>query len=224
MAKGKLIVLEGIDGSGKSAQYRRLCARMENDGIAYNHIVFPRYDKESSALIRMYLSGQFGENPGDVNAYAASTFYAVDRYASYRTDWGEIYEKGGIILSDRYTTSNAVHQGSKLPDDQLPAFFDWLQDLEYEKLGLPKPDLVIYLDVDLETSLARMRRRQQKTHTSADIHEKDKDYLSRCLHTAEMAAEHYGWTRIPFLKDGKERDVDEKNREIYSILLDAINE
>ena len=224
MPHGKLIVLEGIDGSGKSAQYRRLCARMENDGIAYNHIVFPRYDKESSALIRMYLSGQFGENPGDVNAYAASTFYAVDRYASYRTDWGEIYEKGGIILSDRYTTSNAVHQGSKLPDDQLPAFFDWLQDLEYEKLGLPKPDLVIYLDVDLETSLARMRRRQQKTHTSADIHEKDKDYLSRCLHTAEMAAEHYGWTRIPFLKDGKERDVDEKNREIYSILLDAINE
>lgn len=224
MPHGKLIVLEGIDGSGKSAQYRRLCARMENDGIAYNHIVFPRYDKESSALIRMYLSGQFGENPGDVNAYAASTFYAVDRYASYRTDWGEIYEKGGIILSDRYTTSNAVHRGSKLPDDQLPAFFDWLQDLEYEKLGLPKPDLVIYLDVDLETSLARMRRRQQKTHTSADIHEKDKDYLSRCLHTAEMAAEHYGWTRIPFLKDGKERDVDEKNREIYSILLDAINE
>ena len=224
MPHGKLIVLEGIDGSGKSAQYRRLCARMENDGIAYNHIVFPRYDKESSALIRMYLSGQFGEIPGDVNAYAASTFYAVDRYASYRTDWGELYEKGGIILSDRYTTSNAVHQGSKLPDDQLPAFFDWLQDLEYEKLGLPKPDLVIYLDVDLETSLARMRRRQQKTHTSADIHEKDKDYLSRCLHTAEMAAEHYGWTRIPFLKDGKERDVDEKNREIYSILLDAINE
>ena len=224
MPHGKLIVLEGIDGSGKSAQYRRLCARMENDGIAYNHIVFPRYDKESSALIRMYLSGQFGENPGDVNAYAASTFYAVDRYASYRTDWGELYENGGIILSDRYTTSNAVHQGSKLPDDELPAFFDWLQDLEYEKLGLPKPDLVIYLDVDLETSLARMRRRQQKTHTSADIHEKDKDYLSRCLHTAEMAAEHYGWTRIPFLKDGKERDVDEKNREIYSILLDAINE
>ena len=224
MPHGKLIVLEGIDGSGKSAQYRRLCARMENDGIAYNHIVFPRYDKESSALIRMYLSGQFGENPGDVNAYAASTFYAVDRYASYRTDWGELYEKGGIILSDRYTTSNAVHQGSKLPDDQLPAFFDWLQDLEYEKLGLPKPDLVIYLDVDLETSLARMRRRQQKTHTSADIHEQDSVYLARCLRTASMACEHYGWTRIPFLKDGKERDVDEKNREIYSILLDAINE
>ncbi len=222
MAKGKLIVLEGIDGSGKSAQYRRLCARMENDGIAYTHIVFPRYDKESSSLIRMYLSGQFGTKPGDVNAYAASTFYAVDRYASYRTDWGGIYESGGLVLSDRYTTSNAVHQGSKLPDDELPAFFDWLQDLEYGKMGLPQPDLVIYLDVDVETSLARMRRRQQKTHTSADIHEKDIAYLERCLRTARLAAQHYGWTTIACRKDGKERELDEKNREIYEIIRDKL--
>ena len=222
MAKGKLIVLEGIDGSGKSAQYRRLCARMENDGIAYTHIVFPRYDKESSALIRMYLGGQFGSKPEDVNAYTAATFFAVDRFASYRSDWGPVYENGGLILSDRYTTSNAVHQGSKLPEAELPAFFDWLQDLEYGKMGLPRPDLVIYLDVDVELSLARMRRRQQKTHTSADIHEKDVDYLERCLRTARLAAAHYGWTSIPYLKDGKERDVDEKNREIYSILLDYL--
>ena len=218
MAKGKLIVLEGIDGSGKSAQYRRLCARMENDGIAYTHIVFPRYDKESSALIRLYLGGKFGSKPEDVNAYTASTFYAVDRFASYRDDWGAVYENGGLILSDRYTTSNAVHQGSKLPEAELPAFFDWLQDLEYGKMGLPRPDLVLYLDVDVELSLARMRRRQQKTHTSADIHEKDVGYLERCLRTARLAAAHYGWKTIPYLKEGKEREVDEKNREIYSIL------
>ena len=222
MANGKLIVLEGIDGSGKSAQYRRLCARMETDGIAYNHIVFPRYDKESSALIRMYLSGEFGSHPGDVNAYAASTFYAVDRYAAYRTDWGPVYENGGLILSDRYTTSNAVHQGSKLSDEELPAFFSWLSDLEYGKMGLPKPDLVIYLDVDVETWLARMRRRQAKTHTSADIHEKDIAYLERCLRTARMAADYYGWTRIPYLKDGKERELDEKNDEIYRIIRKSI--
>lgn len=222
MAKGKLIVLEGIDGSGKSAQYRRLCARMEKDGIEYNHIVFPRYDKESSALIRMYLGGQFGSRPSDVNAYAASTFYAVDRYAAYRTDWGKIYEQGGLILSDRYTTSNAVHQGSKLPDEELPAFFAWLSDLEYEKMGLPKPDLVLYLDVDVETSLARMRRRQEKTHTSADIHEKDLAYLERCLHTADKAADFYGWTRIPYRKNGLERELEEKNAEIYSILLEHL--
>lgn len=222
MNKGKLIVLEGIDGSGKSAQYRRLCARMENDGIAYTHIVFPRYDKESSALIRMYLAGDFGAKPADVNPYAASTFYAVDRFASYRTDWGPVYEKGGLILSDRYTTSNAVHQGSKLSDGELPAFFDWLQDLEYNKMGLPKPDLVIYLDVDVELSLARMRRRQLKTHTSADIHEQDTAYLERCLRTARRAAEHYGWYTVPYRKNGRERELDEKNREIYRVIREYL--
>ncbi len=222
MDKGKLIVLEGIDGSGKSAQYRRLCARLENDGIGYHHIVFPRYEKDSSALIRMYLGGHFGAHPSDVNAYAASTFYAVDRYASYCEDWGRLYENGGLIISDRYTTSNAVHQGSKLPDDELPDFFNWLADLEYKKMGLPAPDLVIYLDVDLETSLRRMRRRELQTNTHADIHEKDTAYLARCLHTADMACRHYGWTRIPFKKDGVERETDEKNAEIYRIVREAL--
>jgi dTMP kinase len=222
MGKGKLIVLEGIDGSGKSAQFRRLCARLEQDGIDYNHIVFPRYNEESSALIRMYLGGEFGSRPNDVNAYTASTFFAVDRFASYKKDWGSVYENGGVFLSDRYTTSNAVHQGCKLPDEELPAFFSWLTDLEYNKMGLPKPDLVLYLDVDLETSLARMRRREAKNNTHADIHEKDLDYLRRCLRTADRAAEYYGWTRIPFKRNGVERDVDEKNAEIYRILRDTI--
>ncbi|MBQ6403400.1 MAG: deoxynucleoside kinase [Oscillospiraceae bacterium] len=218
MSKGKLIVLEGIDGSGKSAQYRRLCARMEKDGIDYHHIVFPRYEKDSSALIRLYLGGSFGSHPGDVNAYAASVFFAADRYASFRDDWGRVYEQGGLILSDRYTTSNAVHQGSKLPEEQLPEFFSWLSDFEYGKLGLPEPDLVIYLDVDLKTSLARMKRRQEKTNTHADIHEKDVAYLERCLRTADRAADYYGWTRIPFMQHGVERDVDEKNGEIYRLI------
>ena len=222
MGKGKLIVLEGIDGSGKSTQYRRLCQRMENDKIDYNHIVFPRYDKESSALLRLYLGGAFGTDPGDVNAYTASTFYAVDRFASYRDDWGKIYENGGLILSDRYTTSNAVHQGCKLPDDELPDFFNWLADLEYVKMGLPRPDLVIYLDVDIETATRRMRRREAKNNTQADIHEKDTAYLERCLRTAGMAAEHYGWVRIPYKKDGVEREADEKNAEIYSVVLKAL--
>ena len=223
MSKGKLIVLEGIDGSGKSAQFRRLCAKLEQDGIEYNHIVFPRYDQESSALIRMYLQGEFGTKPSDVNAYTASTFFAVDRFASYKKDWGSTYENGGLFLSDRYTTSNAVHQGSKLPEEELPAFFRWLDDLEHEKMGLPRPDLVIYLDVDIETSLARMRRREAKTHTHADIHEPDVDYLRRCLRTAELAADHFGWTRIPLKKDGVEREIDEKNQEIYRILREVID-
>ena len=224
MKKGRLIVLEGIDGSGKSAQFRRLCARLEQDGIDYNHIVFPRYDQDSSALIRMYLGGEFGHKPDDVNAYTASTFYAVDRFASYKKDWGSAYEAGGFFLADRYTTSNAVHQGCKLSDEELPAFFSWLSDLEYEKMGLPKPDLVIYLDVDIETSLARMRRREEKNHTHADIHEQDIEYLRRCLHTADRAADYYGWLRIPFQKDGQERDIDEKNTEIYRIIRNQLDQ
>ena len=145
MSKGKLIVLEGIDGSGKSAQYRRLCDRMEKNNIDYNHIVFPRYDKDSSALIRMYLSGQFGSRPGDVNPYAASTFYAVDRFASYREDWGKVYESGGLILSDRYTTSNAVHQGSKLPEAELPGFANFTPE-EYAEY-VSGPDKLLFESV-----------------------------------------------------------------------------
>ena len=219
---GKLVVIEGIDGSGKSAQYRRLCARFEQEKIEYRSIVFPRYDEESSALIRMYLGGRLGEKPSDVNACAASIFYAVDRYASYMTDWGEYYKNGGIILSDRYTTSNAVHQGAKLPESEQAAFFDWLYDLEYVKLGLPTPDMVIYLDVDLETSLRRMRHREEKTGTDADIHEKDADYLEACLKTGAAAAEHYGWRRVDFQKNGEERSIEEKHEEIYSIVRSGL--
>ena len=140
--KGTLIVLEGIDGSGKSTQYRRLCQHMTALGKPFHSVVFPRYDQDSSALVRLYLSGAFGTKPDDVNAYAASAFYAVDRFASYRLDWKPAYEAGGLILADRYTTSNACHQGSKLPDSELPAYFDWLYDFEYHRLELPRPDLV----------------------------------------------------------------------------------
>ena len=222
MGKGKLIVLEGIDGSGKSAQYRRICEKLNRDSIAYHHIVFPRYDKDSSALIRMYLNGSFGDHPGDVNAYTASTFFAVDRFASYKQDWGRYYDEGGVILSDRYTTSNAVHQGSKLPEGELNDFFAWLEDLEYQKMGLPKPDLVIYLDVSIDLSLARMRRRQLKTNTHADIHEKDIEYLTRCLNTARKAAAYYGWHSVPYLVNGAERNIDEKNEELYQLILSEL--
>ena len=219
---GKLVVLEGIDGSGKSAQYRRLVSRFEREGIKYHSIVFPRYDQESSALIRMYLGGQFGEKPEDVNAFAASIFYAVDRYASYMTDWKEYYEQGGLVLSDRFTTSNAVHQGAKLGADEQPAFFDCLYDLEYVKLGLPRPDMVIDLDVDVETSMARMKHRQQKTGRDGDIHERDVEYLQHCLDTAHRAAAHYGWRTVDFKKDGVERAVDEKHEEIFSIVKELL--
>lgn len=220
---GKLIVFEGIDGSGKSSQYRLLCDRCREEGIEFENIVFPRYNEESSALIRMYLGGAFGSDPSNVNAYAASTFYAVDRYASYVTDWGTYYHNGGIILSDRYTTSNAVHQGCKLTEDKLPDFFDWLYDLEYNRMGLPKPDLVLYLDVDVQTSLERMSQRRAEDGSTADIHEKDPAYLEKCLNLGHHAAAHYGWTMIDFKRDGEIRSLEEKHEEIYQIVKQVLS-
>lgn len=220
--KGRIIVLEGIDGSGKSAQYRRLCSRLEREGMDFRSVEFPRYSEETSALIRMYLSGRFGEDPNDVNPFASSIFYAVDRYASFMTDWKDYYNGGGLMLLDRYTTSNAVHQGAKLPEAEQPAFFDWLYDLECVKLGLPKPDLVVYLEVDLETSLARMRHRQEKTGRAGDIHERDTEYLRKCIETGERAAAHYGWRRVALRKNGEIRAIDEKHEEIFSIVRGSL--
>ncbi len=212
---GKLIVIEGTDGSGKSTQFSLLSQRMEKEGHAFRHIVFPRYNQESSALIRMYLGGQFGSNPADVNAYAASSFYAVDRYASYKQDWGQWYENGGIVLSDRYTTSNAVHQASKEPAEKRQEFLKWLYEFEYDKLGLPKPDLVIYLDMPTDFTEKLMRSREEKTNTHADIHEKDMAYLATCRQTGKAAAEYYGWTVISCVRDGAMRTIEDIHEELY---------
>ena len=222
--KGNFIVLEGIDGSGKSSQYRRICEKLTRDNIVFRNIEFPRYDKDSSALIRMYLNGEFGSHPSDVNAYTASTFFSVDRFASYKDDWGKDYEAGEFIFADRYTTSNAVHQGSKLPESELEKYFAWLSDLEYGKMNLPQPDLVIYLDVSLEVAERRRHKRESEKGTVADIHEKDSNYLANCLRTADRACEYFGWKRVSYLDDnGNDRDIDEKNEEIYSIIKDFLN-
>ena len=146
---GKLIVIEGLDGSGKATQARALAEALQAQGKNVMQITFPDYASDSSALVRMYLGGQFGSHPDDVNAYAASAFYSVDRFASYKMKWGEFYREGGIVIADRYTTSNAVHQCSKLPPEQWQEFLDWLFDFEYNKIGIPAPDRVIYLEVDL---------------------------------------------------------------------------
>ena len=156
---GKLIVIEGTDGSGKSTQFKALTQRLSQEGKEFKTLVFPQYNEPSSALIRMYLGGEFGEKPSDVNAYAASAFYAVDRYASYKKGWGQWYENGGLIVSDRYTTSNAVHQASKEPIDAQGEYLRWLYEFEYDRLGLPRPDLTIYLDVPTEYTEKLLRGR-----------------------------------------------------------------
>lgn len=221
--QGSLIVIEGIDGSGKSTQYKKLCQRLEQEGLDFRKIVFPRYDKDSSALIREYLRGGFGTKPDDVNAYAASTFFAVDRFASFKTDWGEYYNKGGVVLSDRYTTSNACHQGSKLPADERLSFLNWLYDFEFRLLGLPAPSLVIYLNIDIEVSRRQMDRRQNDTNTEADIHEKDFEYLAASLEAGRLAAKTYGWKVIDCVRSGEMRSIDDIHEEIYATVMEAIN-
>ena len=216
---GKLIVIEGTDGSGKSTQFQKLSQRLEAEGTAFRHIVFPRYAEPSSALIRMYLGGEFGTDPSDVNAYAASAFYAVDRFASYKQDWGDDYNNGGLILSDRYTTSNAVHQASKEPVERRGDFLKWLYEFEYEKLELPRPDLSIYLDVPTSFTEQMMRRREADTNTKADIHEKDTAYLATCREAGRAAAEYYGWTVIQCVQDGKMRSIEDIHSEIYGHVM-----
>ena len=222
---GKLIVIEGPDGSGKSTQFRLMAQRLEKENHPFRRLVFPRYSEESSALIRMYLGGAFGDKPGDVNAYAASAFYAVDRYASYKQDWGNWYEEGGLILSDRYTTSNAVHQASKVPDAERSDFLRWLYEFEYDRLALPRPDLVIYLDVPTDCTEKLLRHREADTNTKADIHEQDTAYLATCRRSGRAAAEYYGWTVINCVDDccGM-RSIEDIHEEIYRHVMACLEE
>lgn len=217
--KGKLIVLEGTDASGKSTQFARLCQYCDDHQIKYRRLVFPRYNEESSALIRMYLGGEFGAHPDDVSAYAASTFFAVDRFASYRKDWKDYYENGGLILADRYTTSNAIHQASKLEGAEQSDYLDWLFDFEYRIMGLPAPDHVFFLDMPTEAVHELLIHRKGK---EIDIHENDIPYLKRCYDTASALAERFGWKRIRCTENGAIRSIEDISSDLtegVSVLL-----
>ena len=221
---GKLIVFEGTDGICKSTQFELLAKRLEAEQIGFQRLRFPQYEEPSSALIRMYLGGAFGDDPEAVNAYAASTFYAVDRYASYQRVWKDYYQGGGLVVSDRYTTSNAVHQGSKVPEGERAEFFRWLYDLEYDRMGLPRPDLVVLLDMPVELSEQLMRKREQSTGTHADIHERDEDYLKKCRDVALHAAKYYGWRTVSCAKDGAIRGVEDIHEEVYAIVKSCLED
>lgn len=212
--KGTLIVLEGIDGSGKETQASFLEKKLKEKGREVMHISFPDYESPSSALVKMYLKGDFGKNPEDVNPYAASLFYAVDRFASYRMKWKDFYQKGGIIIADRYTTSNMVHQMTKYEDKKARKdFLSWLEKTEYEELELPVPDLVILLDIPLRVSenLVKERARQGG---SMDIHEQHLDYLRKCHDAYQELVNLYGWKRIPCTEEGKLRTIEDIGKDV----------
>ncbi|HCH28733.1 MAG TPA: thymidylate kinase [Ruminococcaceae bacterium] len=214
---GKLIVIEGLDGSGKSTQLEMLGKTLSKRGVDCKTVSFPDYESNSSALIKMYLGGEFGTNPEDVNAFASSVFYTVDRYASFKKNWGEYYNAGGVVLSGRYTTSNAVHQASKLDKKDWEGFLDWLYDLEYNKVCIPKPDKVIFLDVPIDISQKLLTGRYGGDNSKKDIHEGDVEYLKKCRDAAYFTAKYSGWTVISCAENGEMRTKE-------SIANDILNE
>lgn len=221
---GKLIVIEGLDGSGKSTQTPILAEKLRNQGKDVRVISFPNYESESSSLVKMYLAGKFGEHPDDVNAYAASSFYAVDRYASYVSDWKAFYENpDSVVIATRYTSANEIHQLAKMDRDDWDGFIRWAEDFEYEKLGIPRPDAVLYLDMKYEIAMTLVSGRSEKTGQKKDIHELDGDYMERCHKAAAYAANLLGWRRI-LCYEGKEpltpEEISEKIVAETTMILD----
>lgn len=202
MINSKLVVIEGLDGSGKSTQFELVKKYLCEKGVDVKAISFPEYDKPSSALVKMYLGGEFSKNASDVNAYAASSFYAVDRYASYKLYWENDYLQGKSILAARYVTSNAIYQMTKLSKDKWNDYIDWLCEYEYEKLGLPKPDLVIFLDMPVEVSQKLMTKRYDGDEGKKDIHEANVEFLNNCREAALFAANKDNW-KIISCSDGE---------------------
>lgn len=214
---GKVIVIEGLDGSGKATQTERLYELLSARGVQVRRVSFPDYDSPSSALVKMYLNGEFGSDPGDVNGYAAASFYAVDRYASFKKDWGKAYDDGAVILCDRYATSNAVYQMTKVPQCEREEYLRWLEELEYGRLGIPRPDLVIYLDVPTDISQSLMSRRYDGDESKKDLHERNLAYLAQCGESARYSAMKLNWNVISCVRDGKMRSIDDISAEIAKL-------
>ncbi len=220
--RGTLIVLDGLDGSGKSTQLEAVSAWLEREGIAFKQISFPDYEQPSSALVRQYLAGDFGSTPDAVNAYAASSFYAVDRYASYKQFWQEAYENGTVILAARYTTSNAIHQMSKLPQEAWDEYLAWLADYEYTRMQLPEPSLVMFLDMPPEVSQKLMTSRYEGDESKKDIHERDRSYLQTCRKAALYAAEKDSWCVVNCSENGEPRSIEDITASLTALVRDVL--
>lgn len=223
---GRLFVVEsGSDASGKATQTELLYNRLLMDGYNVRKVEYPNYKSESSALVKMYLQGDFGSNPEDVNPYITSTFYAIDRYASYKTQWEEFYKSGGIIIADRYTTSNMVHQAAKYDNyEDKDKFLKWLDEYEFVFYGLPRPSKVFFLNMTVDFSFKLMKNRKNKITGNAkkDIHEANEDYLKKSYENALYVAKKYDWENIECTKDKKLKSIKDIHEEIYSLIVKTL--
>lgn len=216
---GKLFVIDGTDGSGKQTQFNKLIERLAKENIPFMKLSFPRYDNPSSSLVKMYLAGEFGQNAKDVSPYIASTFYAADRYAAYKQEFEEYYKNGGLVLADRYTTANMVHQAGKIEDkDEREKFLEWLWNLEYNIYGIPVPTETFFLNMPPEYALKLMENRENKiTHQAQkDIHERDKNHIVDSYNAACDLVSKYNWYEVKCIKDGKIRTIDDIHEEIFA--------
>lgn len=222
---GILIAIDGVDASGKQTQTELLANRLISEGRKIKQISFPAYDKPSSTLVKMYLNGDFGANPSDVNAYATSVLFASDRFATYRTDWGRDYENGTAIIADRYVSSNLIHQASKIDNDaEKDKFLVWLDDLEHNIFSLPRPDVTIFLDMPPEYGAKLMSDRLNKStgEEQKDIHESNTNYLRKSYDNAVYVAEKFGWSRINCVKDGEIRSIEDIHNDIYNTVKELL--
>lgn len=215
---GKLIIIEGLDGCGKSTQTALLEKYFEDNSVKFKKIKLPDYDSKSSTLVKMYLGGEFGKNADDVNAYAAGAFYAVDRFASYKLDWGKDYENGALILADRYATSNSIYQMEKIDEDKWDEYLDWSADFEYNKIGIPRPDLVIFLDMPVDVSQKLMTSRYNGDEGKKDVHEANVDFLNNCRKSALYTAKKQGWAVVPCSDGINPLPI----KEIHNTILDFV--
>jgi len=220
---GKLIIIEGLDGSGKSTQTALLEDYLKNRGVQFKKIKLPDYESKSSTLVNMYLGGEFGSDASAVNPYAAGAFYAVDRFASFVLKWKREYDNGILILADRYATSNSIYQMEKLNKAEWDSYLDWSADFEYNKIGIPEPDLVIYLDMPIEISQRLMTKRYDGNEGKKDVHEANVEFLNKCRTSALYAAEKQGWKVVPCAKNGEPRTIDEIHKTIVEIVEEELN-
>ena len=215
---GKLFVIDGTDGSGKQTQLEKLKQRLTQEKIEFKSVSFPNYESPSSSLVKIYLNGELSEDPKEISPYIASTFYAADRYITFKKEYEEYYKNGGIILADRYTTSNMVHQAGKIKDDEeREKFLNWLWDFEFNLYGLPIPTEVFFLNMPTEYALKLMENRKNKItkEEKKDIHERNQEHMKDAYNEACKLSKKYNWKEIKCVKDGKIRTIEDIHEEIY---------